>query len=298
LRQAYDYWQNQPGNYRAPRTACRPCFRAVEIVTGSGAEACEVARPAPAVCRAGRAPRLLSPPEFPRASSAGEEGSPKRPNAPPKSPKRRPCQEVPRERSPTGRYPRWLRSRAGQRPSTHRAQPSALRRTAAPVIAPPAALAPEGPPLPGRSLRRSVSGGRARPPIPPVQSFAARKETGPTRPGGVPGRSRTASPGAEALASSSAELRQLTPLEPLLRPHVHPGGCPQWLKGQRGEPTAGARGATRPCGRGTEKIDSRPLRTRRPPDSPHPAAPRKPSAPSRALGSSGHGTVVVVACSR
>jgi len=31
LRQAYDYWQNQPGNYRAPVKANRPYFRAEEF---------------------------------------------------------------------------------------------------------------------------------------------------------------------------------------------------------------------------------------------------------------------------
>jgi len=33
LRQAYDYWQNQPGNYRAPGLADRPYFRAEEILS-------------------------------------------------------------------------------------------------------------------------------------------------------------------------------------------------------------------------------------------------------------------------
>ena len=34
MRQAYDYWQNQPGNYRTPGLATRPFFRAGELDTG------------------------------------------------------------------------------------------------------------------------------------------------------------------------------------------------------------------------------------------------------------------------
>jgi hypothetical protein len=50
----------------------------------------------------------LSPPEFPRALSAGEIGG-RAPKSPPKRPKRRPDREVlPLKASPTGRYPRWL----------------------------------------------------------------------------------------------------------------------------------------------------------------------------------------------
>lgn len=72
LKQAYDYWQNQPGNYRAPGLACRRRVGAGEIFQVTGR------RPADAG-RAGRRPRRalgpagdavgspLSPSPFPRA---------------------------------------------------------------------------------------------------------------------------------------------------------------------------------------------------------------------------------------
>ena len=100
-------------------------------------------------------------------------------------------------RSPTGGYPRWLRSRAGQRPSAHRAQPSALAANRSTCYSCPGAGPPRGCLAAGGRLRRSVSSGRARPPIPPVQGSAVRKGTisTPLKPGEVPSRSRTSSPG-------------------------------------------------------------------------------------------------------
>jgi hypothetical protein len=48
------------------------------------------------------------------------------PQTPPKRPKRRPRRGgCSREASPTRRYPRWLYSKCGEPPVTHRAQPAA-----------------------------------------------------------------------------------------------------------------------------------------------------------------------------
>ena len=117
---------------------------------------------------------------------------------PPKSPKRRPCQEVsaacaPQLAGTPGGYVVGLANdQAPTEPNLRR-----WRRTAAPVIASQALAPPEGCLAAGGSLRRSVSSGRARPPIPPVQGFAVRKGTvsTPLKPGEVPSRSRTSSPG-------------------------------------------------------------------------------------------------------
>ena len=112
--------------HRAKRPTARVSGQKRCQVTGKGTEA-QGPRRWPGLCQARGWFLLLSSPEFPRAPSAGETRSPKRPDTPPKSPKRRPCRKVLRvARSPAGRYPRWLCYRAGQRPCTHRAQPSAL----------------------------------------------------------------------------------------------------------------------------------------------------------------------------
>ncbi|KAL1853190.1 hypothetical protein VTK73DRAFT_9066 [Phialemonium thermophilum] len=105
---SYDYWQNQPGNYRKPGgLARRPYFRAAEIINhwvgGLESRACHPPR-APARARAAlratiRFPLLRSP-ERCRALR----------NAAPRRPRRGP---VPRRfrysASPTERYPLRLR---------------------------------------------------------------------------------------------------------------------------------------------------------------------------------------------
>jgi len=96
LRQAYDYWQNQPGNYRAPGTANCPCFRAEEFSSYGGqagpeARRARAARPACAGLAAGhiRFPLLNSPERRRRVGTARKSEL----HTPPRRPKRRPDQE-------------------------------------------------------------------------------------------------------------------------------------------------------------------------------------------------------------
>ena len=130
MRQAYDYWQNQPGNYRAPGLADRPCFRAEELLSYRYGGPFQVPHPSPARPAWPDVPEKgihLPPLGSPERRQQVQE-RPRGCRVPPKHPKRRPrSQRFSYSASPKGGYLPMLFSRCSNLPTAHRAHPAALR---------------------------------------------------------------------------------------------------------------------------------------------------------------------------
>ena len=122
MRQAYDYWQNQPGNYRAPGLATGACFSTGEMVSYWMAPL--KVHPHSAVGRANSAARAfrfppLNSPEHPSAalphSGGCDLGAPRGGLT---------AQHLPFRCQLHGVDSRCSVGRSSQRPVTHRAQPA------------------------------------------------------------------------------------------------------------------------------------------------------------------------------
>jgi hypothetical protein len=123
LRQAYDYWQNQPGNYRSPGLACRrprAPERLSKLLVVALADAPRGGSLGVALVAAGG--NLLSPSQFPRAPSAAQVqlGCPKR--------RALPSLPQPWRRWVIRDFPLLLSFSASHRPDIHRAHPPPVQR--------------------------------------------------------------------------------------------------------------------------------------------------------------------------
>ena len=173
----------------------------VHYVTGSAGAGPAWPRSSSGACRSRRGSHPLSPPEFPRAPSAGESGARTPRNHRLSAPRGGPTGRFSPEASPTGRYPRWLCYRSGEPPSTHIAHPSAhMGYSLAPERSLPRCRAG-----PGRMRQGSSGAGVVLAAIvgTPADRRAPR-EGGDVRNGTVSGLRRLPRRGAEALRRSTS----------------------------------------------------------------------------------------------